>query len=344
MENLYSILATAMKFNNFLAVVFLIIGIYLLFKASDTLVNGSVALARHFGISQMVVGLTVVAMGTSAPEVAASVVSAIKSHGSIAIGNVYGSNVANLLLIGGVSAIIAPILVQSITIKRELPIMIGSTLILWPLLHNLVLSRLEGVILIILFVAFLVLTVFCALKSATKAKLQKSAHEIEQSIESPMALRRAIFFIIIGLIGVALGAKLTVDGGVFIGRKIGIPEAVIGMSIIAIGTSLPELVTSVVAAMKGHSDLSIGNLVGSNIFNALLVLGCASITKPCIVEPRLIGIDFVLVLSVSVIFAIMISFKLSITRFKGIFFLILYIAYMWLIFSLQSPETLTQIN
>ncbi len=302
----------------------------MLWKSADWLVDGAVTLANRFGVSQLVIGLTVVAMGTSAPEVAASIAATLKSSGDIAIGNVYGSNISNLALVAGLSAIISPIVVHKQILKRELPAMIATTLLLWPILINLTLSRLEGLFLLSLFVVLIVITIVLARRekiNTSKAIFIEKPPEIPLEVQMPVP--KSIFLIVIGLAGLAIGADISVRGAVFIGQAIGLSEAVIGLTIIAVGTSLPELVTSVVAAAKKHSDISIGNLVGSNIFNTLLVTGTAGIVKPFMIDSRLIGVDYWTMVTISAGFGILVLIsKRTLGRIQGFFLLAVYTGYI----------------
>lgn len=283
--------------NTLWAVIFLVCGLIVLWKSAELLVSGAVALAERLGISKLVVGLTVVAMGTSAPEVAASIASALRGAGDIAIGNVYGSNIANLALVGGLVAVIRPLRVQTRTLRREIPIMLLVGLFLWPFLADLHLARLEGAILLGVFVLFIGWTVF----AARKESLENSDNNCQRVIGG--STKTSVVLVLIGLVGLALGAEITLRGAVFIGEKAGLSKAVIGLTIIAIGTSLPELVTCVVAAVKGHHDISVGNLVGSNIFNTLLVTGSAVMVRPFAIAGRLKGVDFVIMIAASALFA-----------------------------------------
>jgi len=269
------------------------------------LVDGAVGLARVLGVSSLVVGLTVVAMGTSAPEVAASIVGVLRKAGGgdIAVGNVFGSNIANLALVGGLVALIRPLRVQRKTLFREIPIMLLVALLLWPLLRNSNISRPEAVILLAIFAALIILTVYAARRESKLTILQSETYKPNVKNET-RSVQKNLLFVLIGLVGLALGAKMAVEGAVFVGIEIGLSERVIALTIIAFGTSLPELVTCVVAAIKGHHDISVGNLVGSNIFNTLLVIGAAGVVRPFEIEARLAGgIDYWIMIIFSAAFA-----------------------------------------
>ncbi len=307
------------------AILLLTAGLLLLWKGADLLVSGAVGIAERLGVSQLVVGLTVVAMGTSAPEAAASIASVLDGRGDIAIGNVFGSNIANLALVGGVVALINPLRVQAQTLRREIPTMLIVALLLWPVLYNLSLSRPEGALLLLLFAALVVYTV-----RAAKAGAAPIAVGGVPAVGAHVSTQRHIAFAGIGLVGLTLGARLAVSGAVTIGTRIGLSDAVIGSTIMAIGTSLPELVTCVLAASKGHHDISVGNLVGSNIFNTLLVSGVAGVVRPFIVGQRFAGgVDFWIMIGVSLGFAIVaIVCKRVIGRLGGALLLAAYAGYM----------------
>ena len=308
------------------SILLLICGLIILWKCADLLVTGAAGLAERLGISSLVIGLTVVAMGTSAPEVAASIAAALENAGDIAIGNVYGSNIANLALVGGVCAVIRPIMIRPEILKKQMPVMLVVALLLWPVLGNLHLSRLEGFLLLSVFAALIYLTVYFAKKQAQSQKLNNAT--APQDKDSAGSMKKSLLFVVIGLAGLAIGAKMTVNGAVFIGQSVGLSEAVIGLTIIAVGTSLPELATCVAASVKGEHDISIGNLVGSNIFNTLLVVGTAGTIRPFAIVQRLAGIDYWVMIVVSVGFAVMAFFFKGIQRSAGILLLCGYVGYI----------------
>jgi len=310
------------------ACLFLAGGLVILWKCAGLLVAGAVGLAHRLGVSPLVVGLTVVAMGTSAPEVAASIAAALRNAGDIAIGNVYGSNIANLALVGGLCAIIRPITVRLRTLRREMPVMLAVALLLWPVLRNLYLSRPEALALLAIFTALILLTVYLARKEATAPSRDK--RNTQYAIRNT---KRNVLFVVIGLAGLALGADLAVRGAIVIGERIGLSQAVIGLTIIAVGTSLPELATCLVASIKGQHDISIGNLVGSNIFNTLLVVGTAGLVRPFSIGSRLIGLDYCIMIIVSVVFLAMAAIGRRISRANGIILFLGYFAYITFLLS-----------
>ncbi len=310
------------------AVIFLAGGLIVLWKSADLLVAGAVALAQRLGVSPLIIGLTVVAMGTSAPEVAASIAAALRGAGDMAVGNVFGSNIANLALVGGLAALIRPISIQKRTLRREIPAMLVVALLLWPVLRNLSLSRPEGIGLLAVFAALILLTVYTARKE-TAAQNRNSTDPQERRGT------KHFIFVVIGLVGLALGAEMTVRGAVYIGKQVGLSDAVIGLTIIAIGTSLPELATCVAAAIRSQHDISIGNLVGSNIFNTLLVTGTAGVICPFTMEePSLAGAYYWVMIAVSAAFAALaVLGRRVISRLAGSILLCTYIAYMIYLFA-----------
>lgn len=302
-------------------------GLAVLWKAADLLVAGAVGLAKRLGVSPLIIGLTIVAMGTSAPEVAASIAAALRGAGDIAVGNVFGSNIANLALVGGLAALIRPINIQKQTLQREMPAMLIVAFMLWPVLHNLFLSRSEAIGLLAVFFALILMIVHATKRDAAAQQKNNTGTQEHHGVKH-------IIFIIIGLAGLALGAEMTVRGAVVIGKQVGLSEAVIGLTIVAVGTSLPELATCIVAAIKAQHDISIGNLVGSNIFNTLFVTGAAGTIRPFQVAARLAaGSDYWIMLAVSAAFTIFaVVARQTISRLAGSVLLIIYFAYVFCLF------------
>ncbi len=327
--------------NIFWAIILLIGGLLVLWKSAELLVSGAVGLAQRLGVSSLVIGLTVVAMGTSAPEVAASIAGVLReaNGGDLAVGNVFGSNIANLALVGGLIALIRPLAVRKQTLQREVPVMLATALLLWPMLRNSEISRIEAAVLLIVFVALILLIAHIARKEAQQAKLITSSLEAAAKYEVTSTLK-SVIFVIIGLAGLAAGAKMTVEGAVFIGIRVGLSEGVIALTMIALGTSLPELVTCVVAAVKGEHDISVGNLVGSNIFNTLLVTGAAGVVRPFDVSARFAGgIDYWIMIFVSAVFtALIIVGRRIVGRISGVVLLCGYFAYIIYLFAYGSPN------
>ena len=295
-------------------------------KGADLLVDGSSSLAKRFGISDLVIGLTIVAFGTSAPELLVNIIASIQGASDIGIGNILGSNIANIFLILGVAAIIYPLKIKRSTTWKEIPLNILAAVALFLLANDLlidkmpesIITRIDGFILILFFIIFMYYTIHLA-------KSEKNHNEKFQS----KSVLVSIIMISVGVVGLALGGKWVVDGAVDIAKMFGLSEALIGLTIVAVGTSLPELATSAVAAYKRNTDIAIGNVVGSNIFNIFWVLGLSAIIKPLPFVPE-INTD-ILVFLFATILLFVFSFtgtKKHVDRVEGVIFLVCYIAYL----------------
>lgn len=312
--------------NFIIPIILLIGGFLILIKGADLFVDGASSIAKHFKVSSLVIGLTVVAFGTSLPEAAVSISSAIQGVGDISFGNVIGSNIFNLLLILGISAIIIPQAVHKDLIKRDLPVAIFSVILLIPMYYLIgtqnVITRLEGLLLFILVISFVIILIK---KPNTDIKLDE---EIEITIKYP--LKKAIIITLIGVTGIAVGGILVTNGAKEIALLLGMSEWLVGLTIISIGTSLPELVTSIVAASKKESDIAIGNIIGSNIFNILFILGFSALVTPInFNQSAIFDIIFVGIITILVyIFALR---RKEINRAHGIILLLLYVFYMFFI-------------
>lgn len=272
------------------AVALLIVGLVLLVWSADKLVFGSAAIARNVGISPLVIGMTILAMGSSAPEMMVSATAAWDGKTDTAVGNVLGSNIANIALILGITALIKPLSISSAVIRRELPLMIAVTVLAGILLWNSHLGFYEGVLLFVLFGAFL----FAMLQISRKeqksgdAFLEDQESEIPQGVSNP----KAIMWVVIGLILLPLAASLLVDNAVIIAKHFGMSDLVIGLTIIAIGTSLPELAASLAGVLKGEDDMAVGNIIGSNVFNILAVMGLPGIINPSTLSEYAMDVTF----------------------------------------------------
>ncbi len=306
-------------------IVLLIIGFLLLVKGADFFVDGAASIARRFNISTMVIGLTLVAFGTSAPELAVSINAALDKSNGLVFGNVIGSNILNILLVLGLSAAITPISIRLKTILKEMPFAIIATVATLFMALDLtidqtpnVISRVDGLMLLILFAIYF----YSMLEIIVLGKEEGTFEEI-----SEMSLPRSLILTVIGMAAIIWGSDLTVTGAVGIARTLGLSEVIIGLTIVAIGTSLPELITSVVAARKGENDIAVGNIIGSNIFNLLLVLGVSAVINPVIIDRSSILDLSILTLAMVVVLPIMYTGK-KITRKEGIFMSLAYVAYM----------------
>lgn len=298
-----------------LQLVLLVVGFAMLVKGADWFVEGTAGIARKFGIPQLVIGLTIVAMGTSAPEAAVSITAALKGNAGISIGNVVGSNILNILIILGISAVIVALAIQDSTIKYETPYMIFVTLVLLAMgFTGGTVTRLEGVILWVLFILYL----------AYLFRLAKNNKEEDTEEErSPLLL---LLSAVVGGVIIVWGSNITVDSATAIAKMIGLSESFIGLTIVALGTSLPELVTSVTAAKKGNADIAIGNIVGSNIFNILFVIGTAALITPIPFASNFL-IDSVIAILAGVLLWVSVFKTKKLTRKWGIIMLLCYGAY-----------------
>lgn len=297
-----------------LNILFLALGFVMLAKGSDWFVDGAAGIATKLKIPQLVIGLTIVAMGTSAPEAAVSITAAFAGNADITIGNIVGSNILNILIILGLASVIVPISVGRSILKIDLPFTIGITLLLLLLGYDGKIARLEGVIFLLVFIAYLVYLFISAKKNKPE----------EEEIKD-LSIPKALIFTVIGLGVVILGSHFTVETATNLAEKIGIPDSFIGLTIVALGTSLPELFTSVTAARKGNADIAIGNIVGSNIFNILFVVGLSALVIPVPFEAKFI-FDTIIA-AVSALLLLILSIKGKLKRYAGIIMLCGYAAY-----------------
>lgn len=299
-----------------LQMVLLALGFLMLVKGADWFVDGASGIAERFGIPQLVVGLTIVAMGTSMPEAAVSINSALKGNAGITIGNIVGSNILNILIILGITAVITTVAVQKSTIWIEIPYMMVITVLLLVLgKSGNQITFSEGVILWVAFLLYLGYLFYCA---------KKNKEEVVAEEAKPMW--KLLLATVLGLLLVVWGSDVTVDAATAIARMLGISERVIGLTVVALGTSLPELFTSVSAARKGKADIAIGNIVGSNVFNILFVVGTAALIVPVEFLPGF-GIDTVIALGAGLLLWVCTWRKRALTRPAGIVMLIAYLAY-----------------
>ncbi len=304
-----------------------VIGFVLLILGSNWLVDGSSSLAKRFNIPDLVIGLTIVSFGTSSPELLVNIMSSISGKGDIAVGNVLGSNIFNILIILGISAIIYPVSVNKTTIWKEIPFSLLAIIVVWILDNDVlldhsahsVLTRIDGLILLSFFVIFMYYVIEISMNNKTETI----------DITKKMPLWKSITFIIVGLTMLIFGSNWIVDGAVHIAKIFNLSESVIALTIVSAGTSLPELATSVVAAYKKNSDIAIGNVVGSNIFNIFFILGISATINPLKFSPSS-NIDIIVaIMSTMLLFSFIFTFKgRTINRFEGIIFVILYIGYV----------------
>lgn len=307
----------------------IVAGLVMILVGSDWLVDGASGIARKYGISEFIIGMTIVGIGTSMPELVSSAISAIGGHGDMAIGNVTGSNICNVLLILGVTALISPIGYTRSNIRKDIPFAIGVSLFLMLMLYNGFglfhemgtpgISRMDALYLLLIFVVFMI----DSFKSA-----KKGGGEEEEDVK-PMPMGKALVFIVLGLAGLVFGGRFFVDHTVSIAERFHVSEAFISITLMALGTSLPELATCVVAAMKGKNQLALGNVIGSNIFNIALIIGVSGLISPFEIQ-SISTIDMVMVL-VSILMLWMAAFTFKrgkLDRIEGAIFLLVYVGYI----------------
>lgn len=284
-----------------LSFVMLVVGFALLVWGADKFVEGASALARKMGVSPLLVGLTIVAFGTSMPELAVSVTAALQGANEIAVGNVVGSNVFNLLVVAGLSAVICPLVMDKMLLRRDWPLSILAAVLLFAaILPDQTIARWEGAVLLVIFAVILTRQIRSALHD--RDQLASAAAEAEaEEAEAPMPTMMIWVNIVLGLACIVIGGQLAVNGATGIARMFGLSETLIGLTIVALGTSLPELVTSIVAARKGQNEIAMGNVIGSNLFNILLILGVSSVITPIPVQATSI-IDCLFLIAISVVF------------------------------------------
>lgn len=294
----------------------LFLGFVLLVKGADWFVDGSSSVAKILKVPSVIIGLTIVAMGTSAPEAAVSITAGLSGNNEIALSNILGSNMFNLLAVIGVCAAIAPFAADKDIIRRDYPIVILITGLLWVFARNNSLSQLEGIVLLVLFAAYIGYMIYTSFKNRV---------EIEDDIET-MSTGKSILFIVAGLAAIIYGGDLVVNSASEIASNFGLSQTLIGLTIVAIGTSLPELATSVIAARKGQSELALGNVIGSNLFNILFVLGSSVALSPISVPSESVA-DILILLAITVLLFISIRKTRKVTKVHGIISILAYVAY-----------------
>ena len=312
--------------------VFLILGFSALFFGADILVKGSATLAKQTGIRPVIIALTIIAFGTSAPELFVSVNASLHHSPDISVGNILGSMIANIGLILGISALINPIKVKFRLLKKEAPILIVCELIFLAMAWNLTISRFEGAILFALFILFNWYCVREAIRNIKQEKenVQKEYEEYVSKKERSKLLN--ISFIVIGLVCLIAGSHFSIKGATFIANVFRISPFIIAASVIAFGTSLPELATSAVAAARGEFDISVGNILGSNIFNILMCIGLAAMIAPLSVEKNIVTHDTLVMVALSIILCIFMWTRLIISRLEGLFLILIYGGYLVYLF------------
>lgn len=313
--------------------VIFVLGLVVLSWSADRFVYGASALAKNIGVAPMMIGLTIVAMGSSAPEIMVAATASFAGNTNTAVGNSIGSNITNIALVLGITALIKPLVVSSTTLKRELPIMLVITLIGVYFLADSKLSRIEGIVLITLFVLVIA---GMAVLSFTVVKNDPLVAEAGTDVPSDVAMSTAIFWVAIGLILLPISAHFLVDSAVVIAKHFGISDLVIGLTIIAIGTSLPELAACVASVLKGEDDLALGNIIGSNIFNLLAVLAMPGLIAPGVIDESVANRDSLVMLGLSIllfVFCFNLRGSRRINRFEAATFLVIFIGYQYILFA-----------
>lgn len=299
--------------------ILLVVGFFFLIKGADLFVEGASALSAHFNLPPLLIGLTIVAFGTSAPEAAVSFLASLKGSGDLIMGNIVGSNIFNLLLVIGISSLIMSIRIFKNTILKEFPLALFSALLLYFLAHDGMISRADASILLLGFLVF----IYYLIEMARLSKEEESA--IIDIKALPMS--RTLIFLFLGLIMIISGGNLVVKNASQIALYLGMSEALVGITIVAMGTSLPELVTSAVAALKGQSDIAVGNIIGSNLFNVLFVLGASALINPLLVAEKF-STDLLFLIFVTGIVFLFAFTKRKVDKFEGGILIFLYLAYM----------------
>ncbi|WNC68106.1 calcium/sodium antiporter [Thalassotalea nanhaiensis] len=321
----------------FVEILILLISLTALVISADKFVFGAAAIARNYGIAPMIIGLTIVAMGSSAPEMLVAATAAMKGSSDTAIGNAIGSNITNIALVLGLTALFKPLMVSSLTLKREIPILLVITIIASYMLFDLQFTFTEGVILMTGFVLFIVILLIVTLRQSKKSKISDPLIlEAELDIPENVSSSSALFWLTFGIILLPLSAHFLVESATVIAKSVGISDLVIGLTIIAIGTSLPELAASIMSLIKKEDDLALGNIIGSNIFNILAVLALPALIAPGAVDSEVASRDIPFMLGITFL-VFLLCFSLSgqfrITRLKGLVLFIGFIVYQYLIFN-----------
>lgn len=307
-----------------LSYVFLIVGFLLLIFSGDFLVKGAVSIALKLRLSTLVIGMTIVSFGTSAPELLVSIKAALGGHPDISIGSVVGSNISNIALVLGITALVFPITVSKATLRIDWPMMMLSTLLFVVVVMDGELSAWEG----ILFIVFLISFIVWLIRNSRKGSAVPASVDEVNEEEKNLPLWKGVGLVGLGAVGLVLGADLMLKGAVEIARYYDVSERIIGLTIVAFGTSLPELITSCVAAFRKEADISIGNLIGSNIFNILAILGITSIIHPISVSSSIINSDNYILLGITFLVFPLMYFGKKLTRGKGFLLFFVYTTYL----------------
>lgn len=325
-----------------LSIVAIVVGLVLLVWSADWFVDGAVGVAHFFGMSTFLIGMVIVGFGTSAPEMVVSVLSALNDTPQLALGNAYGSNIANIALILGVTALIIPVVVQKQAMSRDIPILIAMTVLTVFLLIDGNVSRMDGIVLLLAFVAIMAFNTMSELRQKRKRKKSAAADDLDSEYGSAekVSIVRSSLLLLMGLLLLIVSSRMLVWGAVNVAQALGVSDLLIGLTIVAVGTSLPELASSIAAARRGENDLAVGNVIGSNIFNTLVVVGLASVIAPIqAADPEVMSRD-VPIMSALTLFLFLICIPVKkkygkrvsgFGRIGGALFLSLYVAYLVLL-------------
>ncbi len=316
----------------FISILLILLGLVLLAGGGELLVRGAVGIARRLGLSAAVIGLTVVAAGTSVPELAVSALSAMQDKTDLAIGNVVGSNIFNITFIMGIAALLTPLAITHGMIRLEYPVMLFASFLAVFTFYDGVFDRSEAALFVgfyVMFTAYLVRLVRKEQTSKDAAELRGEFETLERPLESDLSLGRALFLVLTGVLLLAGGAELTVRGAVEIARVLGMSERVIGLTIVACGTSLPEVITSIVSGIRGRDDIAVANVVGSNLFNILVILGISGLVHPLQVAPQTQNADVYWMLGTALLaFPLLVSGK-KVTRAEGALLIVVFFSYIF---------------
>ena len=325
-----------------LSIAAIVVGLVLLVWSADWFVDGAVGVAHFFGMSTFLIGMVIVGFGTSAPEMVVSVLSALNDTPQLALGNAYGSNIANIALILGVTALIIPVVVQKQAMSRDIPILIAVTVLTVFLLIDGNVSRMDGIVLLLAFVAIMAFNILSELRQKRKRKKSAAADDLDSEYGSAekVSIVRSSLLLLMGLLLLIVSSRMLVWGAVNVAQALGVSDLLIGLTIVAVGTSLPELASSIAAARRGENDLAVGNVIGSNIFNTLVVVGLASVIAPIqAADPEVMSRD-VPIMSALTLFLFLICIPVKkkygkrvsgFGRIGGALFLSLYVAYLVLL-------------
>lgn len=324
-----------------LSIVAVVIGLIVLVWSADKFVEGAAAVAKHLGMAPLVIGMVIIGFGTSAPEMVVSALASAQGNPALALGNAYGSNITNIALVLGLTAVLAPIAVQSGVIKRELPVLITITLLTAVFLWDYQITAIEAWALLAIFAVYMGWSIWVGKNSGDDSLAAEFTQEVDAN---PIAMKPAIIWLIIGLVLLIISSRALVWGAVNIATALGVSDLVIGLTVVAIGTSLPELASAIAATRKNEHDLALGNVIGSNMFNTLAVVGIAGVIHPIDLEPLVLSRDWVAMAGLTLLlllFSLRINRLGRINRVHGVTFLVLYLAYTVYLVSTGFTPALT---